>query len=188
MFRTVLSLALLALFLAGCSETRRALGIEKTPPDEFNIVSRAPLALPPDYALRPPQPGAARPQDLAPRQQARQTIFRAGETQQQQASLATPRGNRSDAELAFLGKARAGEADPNIRAMVNEESTRLIEAERSFVDRLVFWRDPQPAGTVIDPQREQARLRENVASGRPPSEGEVPTIQRKRRALLEGLF
>jgi Protein of unknown function (DUF3035) len=183
----VLCLAAAGILAAGCSDTRRALGIEKTPPDEFTIVSRAPLVLPPEYALRPPEPGAARPQDLAPRQQARQTIFRAGD-QQQQAALPSPRGGRSDAEVAFLGHARAGEALPNIRALVTEENTRLVEAERSFVDRLVFWRTPQPPGTVIDPQREQARLRENVALGKPPAEGELPTIQRKRRALLEGLF
>jgi hypothetical protein len=185
MFRIVLCAAVSALVLGGCSETRRAIGLDKTAPDEFTILSRAPLAMPPDYSLRPPQPGAGRPQDTAPRQQARQSIFRAGE---QQASLSIPRGGRSDAEVAFLSKANVGNADPNIRALVNDETTRLVEAENSFVDRLVFWRAPQPAGTVIDPQKEQQRLRENVALGKPPNEGEVPTIERKRRALLEGLF
>jgi hypothetical protein len=185
MYRFAVCLSAAVLFLAGCSETRRAIGLEKTPPDEFTIVSRAPLAMPPDYALRPPQPGAPRPQDLTPRQQARQTVFRAGE---QQASLAMPRGGRSEAEMAFLGHANAGQADPNIRALVNEENSRLVEAERSFVDRLVFWRRPEPPGTVVDPQKEQQRLRENVALGKPPNEGEVPTIQLKKRALLEGIF
>jgi hypothetical protein len=186
MYRFVVCLSAAVLFLAGCSETRRVIGLDKTPPDEFTIVSRAPLAMPPDYALRPPQPGAPRPQDLTPRQQARQTVFRAGG--EQQASLATPRGGRSEAEMAFLGHAHAGQADPNIRALVNEENSRLVEAERSFVDRLVFWRKAEPPGTVVDAQKEQQRLRENVALGKPVNEGEVPTIQRKKRALLEGIF
>jgi hypothetical protein len=185
MVRIVLYVAAAALLLSGCSEARRTLGIEKTPPDEFNIVSRAPLSMPPDYSLRPPQPGVGRPQEVAPRQQARQTVFRAGE---QQASLSSRRAGRSDAEAAFLNRANAADADPNIRAVVNEETTRLVEAENSFVDRLVFWRKPEPAGTVVDPQKEQQRLRENAALGKAPSQGEVPTIQRKRRALLEGLF
>jgi hypothetical protein len=186
MYRTVLCLSAMLLILAGCAEARRAVGLEKTPPDEFAIISRAPLSMPPDYALRPPQPGAPRPQDLTARQQARQTVFRAGG--EQQASLATPKGGRSDAEMAFLGHAQAGQADPNIRAIVNEENSRLVEAETSFVDRLLFWRTPQPPGTVVDAQKEQQRLRENIALGKPPNEGEVPTIQRKKRALLEGIF
>jgi hypothetical protein len=186
MYRTVLCVFAALVFLAGCSDTRRAIGLEKTPPDEFSIVSRAPLSMPPDYALRPPQPGAPRPQDLTARQQARQTIFRAGS--EQQASLTMPRGGRSDAEMAFLGHAQVSQADPNIRALVNEENSRLVEAENSFVDRLLFWRTPQPPGTVVDAQKEQQRLRENVALGKPANEGEVPTIQRKKRALLEGIF
>ena len=186
MYRTFLCLSAALLFLAGCAETRRAIGLEKTPPDEFSILSRAPLSMPPDYALRPPQPGAPRPQDLTARQQARQTIFRAGG--EQQASLTIPKGGRSDAEMAFLGHAKAGQADPNIRALVNEENSRLVEAENSFVDRLLFWRKAEPPGTVVDAQKEQQRLRENVALGKSPNEGEVPTIQRKKRALLEGIF
>jgi hypothetical protein len=185
MYRIAACLVAALFFLAGCSETRRAIGLDKTPPDEFTIISRAPLSMPPDYALRPPQPGAPRPQDLTPRQQARQTVFRAGE---QQASLTTPRGGRSDAEMAFLTRANAGQADPNIRALVNEENSRLVEAERSFVDRLIFWRKAEPPGTVVDAQKEQQRLRENVALGKPANAGEVPTIQRKKRALLEGIF
>jgi Protein of unknown function (DUF3035) len=184
--RFVLCLMVVALALGGCSGLRSALGVDRTAPDEFNIVARAPLAMPPDYSLRPPEPGLGRPQDLTPRQQARQTVFRAGE--QQQAALATPRGGRSEGELAFLRQAGAGEADPSIRALVNEENSRLVEAERSFVDRLVFWRESEPAGTVVDARREQQRLRENLALGKPPAEGEMPTIERKRRALLEGIF
>ena len=69
-----------AAALSGCTDTRRALGLEKSTPDEFNVVSRAPLSLPPDYRLRPPQPGATRPQEGTVQQQAKQSIFRAGET------------------------------------------------------------------------------------------------------------
>ena len=33
-------------------------GPGQAPPDEFQVVRRAPLILPPDYSLRPPEPGA----------------------------------------------------------------------------------------------------------------------------------
>ena len=56
--RTVaLGVALLAVAaLGGCEETKKALGQVKQPPDEFAVFQRAPLSLPPDYALRPPAP------------------------------------------------------------------------------------------------------------------------------------
>ena len=71
----VIRVALLAtglcLGLSACSEVRRTLGYEKQPPDEFQVVQRAPLSLPPDYKLRPPTPGAVRPQERDPRDPAR---------------------------------------------------------------------------------------------------------------------
>ena len=41
-------------------------------------VPSAPLTMPPDFNLRPPQPGAARPQEKSSEQQARQAIEQAG--------------------------------------------------------------------------------------------------------------
>lgn len=183
-----LAVTLAAGLLAGCSDTRKALGIDKSPPDEFVIVSRAPLELPPDYSLRPPRPGSQRPQEMTQTQRARQTVFRAGDEQNQQASLGVPQGNRTDAEMALLRQAGAGNADPAIRQTVNEETTRQVEADRSFVDELLFWRKPAEPGTVVDPEKESQRLRENAALGKPVTTGETPIIERKRRGLLEGIF
>ncbi len=186
MLRTVACACLLLALLTGCDTIRRTLGVDKSPPDEFQVYSRAPLEVPPDFGLRPPRPGATRPQDLAPVQQARQTVFRAGDSQAA-VGAAAPSG-RSAAEMALLRGAGATATDPNIRQVVNEESTRLLEADRSFVDRLLFWREPQAPGTVIDAQKEQQRLRGNVALGKAPTEGDTPIIERKRRAILEGIF
>jgi len=47
-----------ALALLGCQDIREAAGVVKTPPDEFAVVTKAPLVIPPDYNLRPPKPGA----------------------------------------------------------------------------------------------------------------------------------
>ena len=183
----LLALCLAApLALGGCSNAKKTLGLEKTAPDEFNVVARAPLSLPPEYSLRPPKPGALRPQDQTPTQQARQTVFRGGG--EQQALLSTPRGSQSAGELALLKQAGAIGASPSIRQQVNQESQAQIEADRSFVDSVLFWRTPEQPGTVIDAQKESQRLRENAALGKAPTEGETPIIQRKKKALLEGIF
>jgi hypothetical protein len=52
--------------LVGCDSIREAAGITKEPPDEFAVVTKAPLVIPPDYNLRPPKPGAA-PTNQVPR-------------------------------------------------------------------------------------------------------------------------
>ena len=49
----------LGLSLMGCENIRQATGSAKLPPDEFTVLTKAPLVLPPDYNLRPPQPGIA---------------------------------------------------------------------------------------------------------------------------------
>ena len=79
------------------------------------------------------------------------------------------------------------QADPEIRQRVNEESRVIADSDRSFVDTLIFWREPTPPGVAVDPAREQQRLREGQATG-VPSDANTPQIQRRRRGLLEGLF
>jgi hypothetical protein len=184
---TIAAIVLIAagLGLSGCENARKALGFEKSPPDEFRIVTRAPLSLPPDYGLRPPQPGAPRPQEVFGPQAARQALIGSTTTGFDGGSGAEA---RSSAESALLARAGADRANPGIRDTVNRESGQLAAADRSFLDRVMFWRAPPPIGTVVDAPREAQRLRENQALGRSVSEGETPTVKRKRRAPLEGIF
>ena len=56
---------LMAMSVSACGGARQALGLTKVSPDEFRVVTKAPLVLPPDYALRPPEPGKPRPQEQA---------------------------------------------------------------------------------------------------------------------------
>jgi hypothetical protein len=66
----LLALVLLAMALPACESARRSLGLDKNPPDEFKIVSRAPLTVPDQFTLPEPQPGKTRPQELQPQQDA----------------------------------------------------------------------------------------------------------------------
>ncbi len=47
--------------LAGCGGDSTTLGYGKNAPNEFNVVRRAPLILPPEFNLRPPSVNSARP-------------------------------------------------------------------------------------------------------------------------------
>jgi hypothetical protein len=172
------------LAISGCGDTRKALGFDKNKPDEFKIVNRAPLSLPPDYALRPPQPGASRPQEQTVPEQARQVLIGASGTA---ARPAAPAGV-SAGEAALLAKAGATRSDPRIREMVDRDSVTLADADRTFLDRIVFWKKPDPPGTVVDPQAEAQRLRENQALGKPVTDGDTPIIRRRKKGALEGIF
>ena len=173
-----------ALALVGCEKTSNILGMTKKVPDEFAVVTRAPLSMPLDYGLRPPVPGQLRPQELAPREAARSLLLNNAGTK----PAASPTGKFTAGEAAILARAGALNADPMIRRTVNRESTVLAQADKTFLDKIVFWQKQEPPGTIVDPEKESRRLHEVQALGEVPNVGEVPTIKRKRKGLLEGIF
>jgi hypothetical protein len=175
----------LLLALSGCTQARQALGLNKQSPDEFQVVARAPLSLPPDYNLRPPMPGAPRPQEGTARDQAQTAVFG---TYQTGGLIGDPPPGSSQGEAALLQSAGATGIDPNIRQLVDQETSDIIAQDQRFIDSLIFWRDPQPPGEVIDPAAEQQRLQENAALGKPVNEGDTPIIERRDRAIFEGIF
>ena len=124
--RPVLALALVATFVGGCSTLRSIAGLDKSnTPDEFQVVQRAPLSMPPDFGLRAPTPGATRPQDATTTDRARQIVIDRDTTGQ--STVRTIEG-RSPGESALLKQAGAASADPNIRAEVNNETMSLADA------------------------------------------------------------
>jgi hypothetical protein len=182
--------------VAGCSSTKEMLGLTKRSPDEFQVVSRAPLSMPPDYSLRPPTPGAPRPQEGTTTDQAQNIVTgysnRATTTLQPDQIPSIGEGEQttteSAGESAFLQSASLTGIDPNIRKLVDQETAADQDASQSFLDDLVFWRAPEPYGTVVDPVAEQKRLQENQALGQPTDTGETPIIERKKKGLFEGVF
>lgn len=176
------SAVLLSVALSGCTDARRALGFEKAPPDEFQVVERAPLAMPPEFSMRPPTPGAVRPQEGSTTDQARRVL-----TGGRSYTPITTQG-RSQGDVILLQKAGAENIQPDIRTLINKETLQMAETDRSFTDRLVFWRKPEAPGHMVDPVKETQRLRENQALGRAVTDGETPKIERRRRGMLEGIF
>ena len=76
---------------------------------------------------------------------------------------------------------------PNIRGQVNTDTKTLAESDKSFISGLIFWQDSPPPGVLVDPAQEQQRIRDAQASGQPAA-GPTPTITRRKRGLLEGIF
>ena len=180
-----------ALLLSACSgDTGRILGLEKTTPDEFAVVSRAPLTLPPEYDLRPPDPNGQRYQDIQPSLDAQRVVFGEDAVQRrldEEARLR--RAGTTKGEVALLDKTGAIEADPEIRRVVDEETAALAAEQDSFVDDLIFWRDKEQPGDIIDADEETRRLQGNAALGQPVTEGQTPIIIREgEKSLFEWPF
>lgn len=182
-FLLVAALGAAALPLAGCDSFNRAIGKTRVIPDEFQVVSNAPLAIPPDYALRPPRVGNG-PEQQNPTEVARETVFRAGDSGAP--APAAPDNTMSPGEQDLLKQAGADNAAPDIRQTVDADPTQGVPFERSLVDKLLFWSGPTtpPSNTTLDPSQEASRIRvaQSVAQPGsqppPPADAVTPTFER----------
>ncbi|RVQ67218.1 DUF3035 domain-containing protein [Croceicoccus ponticola] len=96
--------------LAGCGAGLNI--FNRDAPDEMAVSRQAPLAVPPDFALVPPTPGAPRPQEPTASQQALEALFGGPAA-------------RSGVETSALLK--AGQAEPGIRTAVGDFSTHTVD-------------------------------------------------------------
>jgi hypothetical protein len=177
-----------ALLLSGCDETKRALGQTKDAPDEFAVYQRAPLSLPPEYGLKPPTPGAERPQAVNPRDRAVQALGATGRAPGRQVGSADNTARLSPGERSVLQLTGATNADPSIRLQVDRETSILATESVTLTDKIAFWNKDNPFGTTVDPSKEARRIRENQALGKPLNRGDIPIIKRKKKAILEDVF
>lgn len=174
----ILSLTGVSVVLTGCDGFRKTLGLEKDAPDEFAVVSRAPISLPPEFNTLPsPQTpkhghnleddviGAPdkRPQEETPQLKAQKSVL--GQT------LQTPMPQKSGltlGETAFIGRVDeslksqgvARESVPNIRGAVDEETHFKTDNKKSWVKKLLFWQkgDAAQRKEALNPSQEYQNL------------------------------
>lgn len=122
-----------ALLLGGCSTL--GLGGDRKAPDEFEVVRERPLVVPPDFTLRPPKPGAPRPQDVDSQGAAVQALF---------GPQAQP-PQRSAGEQALLERAGAVRATTDIRSTLRDDGTTVVDKGTNLKTIL-----DTPSGTTSD--------------------------------------
>ena len=114
------------LLLAGCSDFKKSIGLEQGMPDEFAVESRAPLTIPPEFDLRPPTPGAPRPQEKSADQHAKDVMAEAGPGEPGN-KASDFRLRRSEDGLPDIG-ARSGQTpDPNAAVADRSLSGKLLD-------------------------------------------------------------
>jgi len=106
---SLLLVAVSSALLAACGSGGGLMNRDR--PDEFAVQRQAPLVVPPDFSLQPPQQGAPRPSDTSVQQQTLEALFGGPQA-------------RSDVENNAL--ARAGTAAPGIRSSVGDPGTNTV--------------------------------------------------------------
>lgn len=159
----------LAISLSGCSNLKSSLGLDRDSPDEFAVITRAPLEVPPSLILPTPVPGMPRPQEQAAIDQAQQAVFGNAKNQASDAS---------QSENALLQKTGADNASPSIRMTVNQETKKLAERNVAVAEKInPLGGKREASATVVDAKAELERLKENKTEGKPVTDGETPFIE-----------
>ena len=152
-----------AAMLAGCDTIRDATGADKQPPDEFAVLTKAPLIIPPDYNLHPPKPGAAPLNQSEPTETAQQSLFGADTAT---IARAMP-GNMSDGEKMLLAGAGAQNANPSIRQdLATDRNKDLQSASDDFTNTVLFWQKPSEKDEGLNAD---AELEKSASTGKTKS-------------------
>jgi len=119
----ILSTSLALTLVTGCASLSGS-----NSPDEFRVVKKAPLVVPPDYSLRPPQAGQSQPFEIDEERAGAASAFGTDIGQ-----------NASAAERALVAAAGANAVSPVIRQRVDWEESKTIRKSPSITDRVLFW-------------------------------------------------
>ena len=111
--RKLVPVLLVATALSACGSNRGVFA-GRSGPDALAVARAAPLVVPPDFALRPPVPGAPRPQEADSSTLALQAMFGGP-------------ADRSSAEKGALNAAGVARVDAGIRSTAGDPGTTVVD-------------------------------------------------------------
>ena len=124
---TIGFLASLAASVSACGGNDGQLGYAKSPPNEFNVVRRAPLIVPPEFNLLPPSEQSSRPLSPQGADLARLVVL-----------PNAPLQISNRAELSLLDKASGGKIyGDGIREELDNQARGTASEKAEIVEQLV---------------------------------------------------
>jgi apolipoprotein N-acyltransferase len=194
---------LMLLIVGACGDTtvREELGLVRVPPDEFRVVARAPLTVPKEFFLYPPEEAIERNEGQNGGNAVKKAIFGDNANDdylshyQNENAPATNVETAvenvgaselpSNAEASLLQKMNVKAQSTDIRKILREDNDETAAKEDNLLEQL---KQPiQTSEPVVDPSKEQERLQKNKKTGKSVTEGKVPTVVEKKN-LLDRLF
>jgi hypothetical protein len=155
LFSMIIGLVMI-LGATACSDYRRAIGTEKSTPDEFQVVVRPPLSLPPEFTKRPDETTTDLGVDEKSSRNLMNNLF--------ERRNITASGYDELFELSSI--------EPDIRVKVDQETTGII-FERRLPINVIFGGLPD-VGPILDKMAEDRRIRINRMQKRAINEGATP--------------
>ena len=146
------------VLLSGCSSFDKALGKTKNSPDEFQVVVRPPLTLPPNFNLRPDEDTSAQPASNDAVSLTNQVLTQSASTQV----------TGLDTLFGF------DEIEPDIRTTVDEE-TIGIQIEKRLPIQILFGGQPNVGPNLVS-ESEALRIRRAIAKGEDLTSTPTPAI------------
>lgn len=176
--------AVLALCACSDGSLREKVGLERKPLDEFKVLSRPPLTVPPDFSLRPPSDDVSAINNSNISNEARTLLLgdapKPVETPGQYTAPTT-------ADSVFLRNAGADGVNPSVRDTIRAESGELEdESEKSTLDKL--GEPLKKSDPLVNPTGEKKRILENKEQGKDITEGDTPTTKPKGESVLDRIF
>ncbi len=134
---------ILLIGLNACSSSRQTFG-HRDVPDEFLIVSKPPLIIPPEFNLKPVQPGEPDPETILINNQKNTSTL-----------LEIDPAKPSDAEALLLARANTARANPLIKPLLDAESGVQEKSEKLTKELLYGTPDPEKIKEekAIDPDK-----------------------------------
>ena len=207
----LLSLSCSVIALTSCSGTsvKDTLCIGRRAPDEFKVVSRPPLSVPPQFNLRPPSTTASSPTAVRADKQAQSIIVGREESDNtfdlseattdtavtpvesenlpKSGAKSTSKTSRSS-QSAFMKNIGTDQADPTVRDTLIEQK---IEADEKR-EEAAWWdftsKKPEKKDPLVNAKGEAERIQKNKAENQPVTEGKTPESKDKDRGLLGDLL
>ncbi|WP_417451882.1 DUF3035 domain-containing protein [Kordiimonas sp.] len=118
-FKPVALVLVAGLSLAAC-------GSNKNSPNEFDVVSRAPLVVPPEADLTPPRPGEPNAQEIDPGRQAFEALFPGKEFKRSK-----PKSKGENDLLSRLGR-----SEPDVRSNAGQKDLDVVKKAVLMADLL----------------------------------------------------
>lgn len=148
--KRLLPILLVPALLTSCGGVKKTLGMEKTVPDEFAVVERAPLTMPPNFGLTPPEPGAPRPQEAAISSDAQSLVLGS--------QSSAPKAETGSAiERSLLQQAGAANVSPSIRQELAQPD---LEPQEESVAQKLGISPSNERGKALNPTEEAQRLQQ----------------------------
>ena len=155
------------VMLSGCSNSaKQSLGLVRSSPDEFKVVSQPDLILPPNFELLPPQ---------YPVESYQFNVKKQG----------TTASNLSKSEEAFLSKVALNHKDENIREIIaNEQHNKDYTTDGKLTKKLNSALKPELHKTkIVDAAEEHERIQKNKSQGKKITEGDTKSITKQKSVV-----